>query len=128
MDSDSNPVPNPVPNPYPNPDLKPDPKQIRKKSLIFRPKTGNFRQLWNISTFSWNNLIRISIYATQFTSNWLTDNRIIGIHCPVTFFAGVNFVTHCGLGKSADKMKNVAEFPNDSLILTKMPYTVKKAF
>jgi hypothetical protein len=74
----------------------------------------------------WNNLIRISIYATQFTSNWLTDNRIIGIHCPLTFFAGVNFVTHCGLGKSADKMKSVAEFPNDGLILTKMLYTVKK--
>ncbi len=33
-----------------------------------------------------------------------------------------------GLGKSADKMKNVAGFPNDSLILTKMPYTVKKLF
>ena len=73
-------------------------------------------------------MIRISIYATQFTSNWLTDNRIIGIHCPVTFCAGVNFVTHCGLGKSVDKMKNVAEFPNDGLILTKVPYTVKKAF
>ncbi len=52
------------------------------------PKKGNFRQLWNISTFSRNNLIRISIFATQFTSNWL-----IGIHCPVTFCAGVNFVT-----------------------------------
>jgi hypothetical protein len=34
-----------------------------KKSLIFRPKKGNFRQLWNISTFSRNNLIRISIFA-----------------------------------------------------------------
>ncbi len=64
-------------------------------------------------------MIRISIYATQFTSNWLTDNRIIGIHCLVTFCAGVNFVTQCGLGKSADK--NMAEFPNDGLILTKMP-------
>jgi hypothetical protein len=52
------------------------------------PKKGNFRQLWNISTFSRNNLIRISIFATQFTSNWL-----IGIHCPVTVCAGVNFVT-----------------------------------
>jgi hypothetical protein len=40
-----------------------------------------------------DNLIRISIFATQFTSNWLTDNRIIGIHCPVPFCAGVNFVT-----------------------------------
>jgi hypothetical protein len=40
-----------------------------------------------------NNLIRISIFATQFTGNWLTDNRIIDIHCPVTFCAGVNFVT-----------------------------------
>jgi hypothetical protein len=50
-----------------------------KRSLIFRPKKGNFRQLWNISTFTKNNynLIRISIFATQFTSNWL-----IGIHCP----------------------------------------------
>jgi hypothetical protein len=63
-----------------------------KRSLIFRPKKGDFRQLWNISTFSRNNLIRIWIFATQFTSNWLTDNRIIGIHCPVTFCTGVNFL------------------------------------
>ncbi len=47
-----------------------------KRSLIFRPKKGIFRQL-----FSRNNLIWISIFATRFTSNWLTNNSIIGIHC-----------------------------------------------
>ena len=46
------------------------------KGVLFKAKKGNFRQLWNISTFP-----------------RLTDNRIIGIHCPVTFCAGVNFFT-----------------------------------
>jgi hypothetical protein len=82
-----------ISDPDSNPDPKPDSKEICKKESYFRPKKGNFRQLWNISTFSRNNLIRISIFATQFTSNSLTDNRIIGIHCPVTFCADVNFVT-----------------------------------
>jgi hypothetical protein len=108
----------------------PDPIRIRnksvKRSLIFRPKKDNFRQLWNISSFSRKNLITISIFATQLisTGNSLTNNRIIGIHCPVTFCAVVNFDTRlrstaarwlisrthdskkpcentCGLGKSA---------------------------
>jgi hypothetical protein len=80
---------------------EPDPIRIRNRirnkavnrSLIFRPNKGNFRQLWNISTFSMNNLTRISIFATQFTGNWLTDNRII-YTCTKSYEAmNVNFVT-----------------------------------
>jgi hypothetical protein len=46
---------------------------LSKGVLFLGQKKG---QLWNISTFP-----------------RLTDNSHIGIHCPVTFCAGVNFVT-----------------------------------
>jgi hypothetical protein len=44
-----------VSDPDSNPDPKPDPKQICKKESYFQAKKGNFRLLWNISTFSRNN-------------------------------------------------------------------------
>ncbi len=60
-----------VSDPDSNPDPKPDPKQICKKESYFQAKKGNFRQLWNISAFSRNNLIRI-IYKTRVYMSYST--------------------------------------------------------
>jgi hypothetical protein len=87
-------IPNRIRNFWPDP----DPIRIRnrfrnksvKSSLIFRPKKVISDYYGIFQHFQGIILIRISIFATQFTSNLLTDNRIIGIHCPVTFCAGEN--------------------------------------
>jgi hypothetical protein len=66
-------------DPDSNPDSNPDPKQICKKESYFQAKKGNFRQLWNISKFSRNNFIRISIFATQFIQviGWLITGSLV---------------------------------------------------
>jgi hypothetical protein len=80
------------PDSKPKPDQKPDPKQSSKKESYFQAKKvisdnyGIFQHFQGIIDQNFD-------FCNSVTSNWLTDNRIIDIHCPVTFCAGVNFVT-----------------------------------
>ncbi len=65
----SDPDLNPDSNPDSNPDPKPDPKQICKKEPYNQTKKQVISDNYFFKTFSRNNMIRISIFATQFTSN-----------------------------------------------------------
>ncbi len=57
-------------NPDSNPGPKTDPKQTCKKEPYNQTKKQVISDNYFLKTFSRNNLIRISIFATQFTSNW----------------------------------------------------------
>jgi hypothetical protein len=56
-------------NLWPDPDLKPEPKQIYIKEPYNQTKKQVIQIIIFFLTFTRNNLFRISIFATQFTSN-----------------------------------------------------------